>query len=89
MSQDDRKILAERIPYLDENISQKLKIIKLKKNQIDNLKFKKIVNKLDFKNIFYPTDTSRLLINASDKYLKPKQKILDLGCGGGIISFCL
>lgn len=61
----------------------------MKKNQIDNLKFKNIVNKLDFKNIFYPTDTSRLLINTSDKYLKPKQKILDLGCGGGIISFCL
>lgn len=54
----------------------------MKKNQIDNLKFKNIVNKLDFKNIFYPTDTSRLLINTSDKYLKPKQKILDLGCGG-------
>ena len=40
-------------------------------------------------NIFKPTLTSKLLINVAKLFLKKKQKILDLGCGGGIISASL
>ena len=56
---------------------------------MDNFTFQKKIKKLNFNNIFYPTDTSRLLINSCSKYLKNKQKILDLGCGGGVVSYFL
>ena len=54
---------------------------------MDNFTFQRKIKKLNFNNIFYPTDTSRLLINSCSKYLKSKQKILDLGCGGGVVSY--
>jgi SAM-dependent methyltransferase len=57
-------------------------------NKIEN-KFDKLSNKFDFKGIFKPTLTSKLLINSSYNLLKKKQKVLDLGCGGGIITACL
>tara|TARA_Y100000389_G_scaffold197899_1_gene233405 strand:- start:26302 stop:26997 length:696 start_codon:yes stop_codon:yes gene_type:complete len=56
---------------------------------VDNFIFQRKIKKLNFDNIFYPTDTSRLLINVSNKYLKNNQKILDLGCGGGVVSYFL
>ena len=45
-------------------------------------------NKLNFlikKKVFIPTATSELLIEASEKIIKIKKKILDLGCGSGIV----
>jgi SAM-dependent methyltransferase len=56
---------------------------------MDSSYFQKKIKKLNFSRIFYPTDTSRLLINIAKNYLKKKQKILDLGCGGGVISYFL
>ena len=38
---------------------------------------------------FKPTLTSKLLINSSVNIVKNKKKILDLGCGGGIVTGCL
>ncbi len=52
-------------------------------------KFIKFSNNFDFNGIFKPTLTSRLLINSSFEFTKKSKKILDLGCGGGIISACL
>ena len=40
----------------------------------------------DFSGIFTPTLTSELIIKFSENYLLKNQRILDLGCGGGIIS---
>ena len=51
--------------------------------------FIKFSSNFDFKGIFKPTHTSRLLINSSIEFTKKSKKILDLGCGGGIISACL
>ena len=46
--------------------------------------------KFDFKKkIFKPTFTSKLLINSSQNFVKKSKKILDLGCGGGIITACV
>jgi methylase of polypeptide subunit release factors len=56
---------------------------------MDNFYFQKKIKKLNFNKIFYPTDTSRLLINIAKKHLKKKQKILDLGCGGGVVTYFL
>lgn len=56
---------------------------------MDNFYFQKKIKKLNFNKIFYPTDTSRLLINVAKKCLKKRQKILDLGCGGGVVSYFL
>ena len=56
---------------------------------MDNFEFRSKIKDLDFKNIFEPTDTSRLLVNISKKYLKKKQSILDLGCGGGVVTYLL
>jgi seryl-tRNA synthetase len=45
LSQDDRKILAERIPYLDENISS----LSVKKNKVEvSINY---INKISFSNI--------------------------------------
>lgn len=47
---------------------------------------------LNFKinnNVFTPTGTSQLLIDVSKKIIKPKKKILDLGCGSGVIGITL
>ena len=49
-------------------------------------KYKKSFN---FRGIFTPTLTSELIIKFSEKYLLKNQRILDLGCGGGIISASL
>ena len=52
-------------------------------------KFIKFSNNFDFKGIFNPTHTSKLLINSSQDFTKRSKKILDLGCGGGIVTACL
>ena len=52
----------------------------------------KKIKKLDIvtnKSVFTPTGTSSLLIEASKKEIKSKGKILDLGCGSGIIGISL
>lgn len=41
------------------------------------------------KNVFTPTGTSDLLIEAAKKIVKPKKKILDLGCGNGIVGISI
>lgn len=41
---------------------------------MDNLFFQRKLKKLNFNKIFYPTDTSRLLINIVKNYLKKKSK---------------
>jgi SAM-dependent methyltransferase len=50
-------------------------------------KYQNSIKKLDFKGIFKPTQTSLELLKACHKYLKKNQKILDLGCGGGIVTY--
>ena len=52
-------------------------------------KFNKFSKNFDFKGVFNPTLTSKLLINSSQNFALKSQKILDLGCGGGIITACL
>jgi methylase of polypeptide subunit release factors len=52
-------------------------------------KFDKYSKEFDFKRIFNPTLTSKLLINSSQNFVKTSKKILDLGCGGGIITACV
>ena len=39
--------------------------------------------------VFVPTGTSELLIDASKKIIKKKKKILDLGCGSGIVGISI
>ena len=51
--------------------------------------FQLLSKKFDFNGIFKPTLTSKLLINSSVNIVKNKKKILDLGCGGGIVTGCL
>lgn len=51
--------------------------------------FELLSNKFDFNGIFKPTLTSKMLIYSSIKIAKNKKKILDLGCGGGIVAGCL
>ena len=41
------------------------------------------------KNVFIPTGTSDLLIEVASKIIKPNKKILDLGCGNGIVGISL
>ena len=41
------------------------------------------------RNVFKPTGTSQLLVNSAKKIIKAKKKILDLGCGSGIIGINL
>ena len=41
------------------------------------------------KNVFIPTGTSEILIEAAKKIIKPKKKILDLGCGSGIVGISI
>ena len=41
------------------------------------------------KNVFIPTGTSNLLIEACQKIVRPKKKILDLGCGCGIVGISI
>ena len=38
------------------------------------------------KQVFYPNLTTKLLIETSSKILKKNSKLLDLGCGSGVIS---
>ena len=54
---------------------------------MNNLIFQKKIKKLDLNGIFKPTDTTRLLVNASQQYLKKNQRVLDLGCGSGVITY--
>ena len=51
--------------------------------------YEKYKKSFDFRSIFTPTLTSELIIKFSEKYLLKNQRILDLGCGGGIISASL
>ena len=49
-------------------------------------------NKSNFlikKKVFVPTGTSELLINACEKIIKTKKKILDLGCGSGVVGISI
>ena len=39
--------------------------------------------------VFYPTHTSNLLINSCLKKIKKPSKILDIGCGSGIVGISL
>ncbi len=41
------------------------------------------------KNVFYPTDTSNLLIEACKLSISSSKKILDFGCGCGIVGITL
>ena len=41
------------------------------------------------KKVFIPTATSELLIEASNKIVKVKKKILDLGCGSGVVGISI
>ncbi len=41
------------------------------------------------KKVFIPTATSELLIEACKKMIKNKKKILDLGCGSGIVGISI
>ncbi len=41
------------------------------------------------KKVFIPTGTSEILIEAAKKVIKPKKKILDLGCGSGIVGISI
>ena len=59
------------------------------KIRFSSKKYKSSINNLNFNGIFEPTQTSKELIKLSTKYLKNNQKILDLGCGGGIVSYNL
>ena len=52
----------------------------------------KNIKKLNFsinKKVFVPTGTSQVLIKAAKKVIKHKKKILDLGCGSGIVGITL
>ncbi len=49
----------------------------------------KELNILINNNVFKPTGTSQLLIQAATKKINPKKKILDLGCGSGIVGITL
>ena len=49
------------------------------------ISLKTLVNK----NVFVPTGTSDLLIEASTKIIKGNKSILDLGCGNGIVGISL
>ena len=51
--------------------------------------YEKYKKSFDFRGIFTPTLTSELIIKFSEKYLLKNQRILDLGCGCGIISASL
>ena len=51
--------------------------------------YEKYKKSFDFRGIFTPTLTSELIIKFSENYLLKNQRILDLGCGGGIISASL
>lgn len=42
-----------------------------------------------WKDVFYPTDTSRLLIEASRLTITSPSKILDIGCGCGVVGIIL
>ena len=46
---------------------------------MNNLTFQNKVKKLNFNGIFKPTDTTRLLVNASQRYLKKNQEFLISG----------
>jgi len=54
--------------------------------------YKSSDNKSNFlikKKVFIPTATSELLIEVSKKIIKTKKKILDLGCGSGIVGISI
>lgn len=56
-----------------------------------NLKKNKIITIDISKKVFYPTETTKLLISNIIKYIKNKKfdTFLDLGCGSGIISLSI
>ena len=54
--------------------------------------YKLLNNKSNFlikSKVFVPTGTSELLIEASKKIIKKRKKILDLGCGSGIVGISI
>ena len=54
-----------------------------------NLKTKNNVKLKVINNVFTPTGTSDLLIKASIKIIRQKKKILDLGCGCGVVGISI
>ena len=53
------------------------------KKKLDQLK------KMVSKNVFTPTGTSDILIESAKKIIKPNKKVLDLGCGNGIVGISI
>ena len=76
-------------------------ILKIKKTQspinkkIYNWIYQIMMKKLDQlktlveKDVFTPTGTSDLLVEAAKDIIKPGKKILDLGCGNGIVGISI
>ena len=58
----------------------------ISKNKNLEKRFSKLSEKFSYKNTFKPTYTTYSIINLLSEYNLKKKKILDLGCGSGIIT---
>ena len=60
----------------------------LKNKKIDK-KFNAYLDKFSFKKTFKPNYTTLSMLRFSNRYSLKNKKVLDLGCGSGIITACL